>query len=125
MLRIQRKHINEEDMSATTHGWYRQRIDVVMREATAMAQALGQKVDEPNSELPAAVTKALQWMELRSVDERIAEREKLICRIEAMAAQCRETGECDRWFASADSILKGVSMDVNGPLLEKLANAVG
>ena len=54
----------------------------------------------------------------------IEQRTSLIVQIEAAAKELESSGERGRWLASADPLVREVSKDVNGPLLEMLADAI-
>ena len=92
---------------------------------TFMNKALDLQVEDEKADLPPAIQNALGWMETRSEDERIDQREAMICQIEMLAQECRSSGASDDWLSLADDIVKGVSGDVNGPALLKLALDAG
>jgi len=54
----------------------------------------------------------------------IEQRTSLIEQIEAAAKELESSGERGRWLASADPLVREISKDVNGPLLEMLADAI-
>ena len=54
----------------------------------------------------------------------IEQRTSLIEQIEAAAKELESSGERGRWLASADPLVREISKDVNGPLLELLADAI-
>ena len=52
------------------------------------------------------------------------EREAIMQQIETAAAEFRATGACSAWLQRADSRVAQVSREVNGPLMEALADAI-
>jgi len=56
------------------------------------------------------------------VDE---ERERRITQIERTAAELRQSGAAEAWFEGADANVRTVAAEVNGPLLELLAQGCG
>lgn len=54
----------------------------------------------------------------------IEQRTGIIEQIEAAAEELKSNGEREGWLASADPLVREVSKDVNGPLLEMLAEAI-
>ena len=53
------------------------------------------------------------------------DREAIMAQIERAAGELRKHGECDRWFADADQLVKGVACDVHGPMLMMLGKQCG
>ena len=74
--------------------------------------------------LDGEILKNIEWTNSRTADETIAFRTKVSKWVGKLGKQLRESGEADRWLASADPIVKKVSAGVNGPLMEVLAQAI-
>ena len=64
------------------------------------------------------VAGAIQWESARTDAEIIEAREAATQAILQRGHEYRANGQADAWLAGADAIIRGVSRDVNGPLLE-------
>ena len=88
-----------------------------------MTSALCRSFDEGTVVFPNSLQQALEWIELRTPAERIAERERVIGVIESIALKLYMSGESRRWYSEADDAVIRVASGVNGALLEQLARA--
>jgi len=80
-----------------------------------------QVVFEPAVDVSADVWAAVEWVNARPSDQINAERERLICDIEAEARALHVSGDVARWHVGADAGVRKVATGVNGPLMEALA----
>ena len=78
---------------------------------------------ECSPSLSQEVMDALAWMESRSQEQIVCEREAMLCGLERHAEQLVKSGACSAWLNEADPYIKVISESVNGPLLEELARA--
>ena len=65
------------------------------------------------------------WIASQSAGEARAERERIVANIEARDRELRASGAARDWLARGDSCAQAISADVNGPLLEHLADLTG
>ena len=94
--------------------------------------------------VPEDVRAAIMWHAQRSPKQVLAEREKIMCRLEQQvcvsacqgkdsgcpcvcwqAAALWSNGDCEQWLANASCETKSLASTVNGPMLELLANVMG
>ena len=87
----------------------------------ALASADPFKLELP---VPPDVDQALHWQASRSPAEVMAERESITLRIEALGDQMWCQGACQEWMSGADALVAKVAETVNGPLFNKLCEAV-
>ena len=70
-----------------------------------------------------AVSAAIEWINQRSCAQVMAERERIVSKIEQLGELMIRDGRRDAWFVGADPHVAGVSNGVNGPLAMWLAIA--
>ena len=75
---------------------------------------------ESDTVLPSDLSDCFEWMNNRSAEDAILYRETIMSAIEKDAQRFIDTGLAAAWFGDADSQIKKVSQEVNGPLLELL-----
>ena len=75
------------------------------------------------AEVSADMSEAIEWIRERSSDQVIADRERIISKIELLGEKMTRDGRRASWFADADPHVARVSEDVNGPLATWLAVA--
>ena len=96
--------------------------DAHERKLEFMSRALSETVQfEKDVKMPDFVKEAVDWVTTRGAQEITNQREHLIRQLEQRAEDLRSSGACDRWFNGADSHVRGVAREINGPLLEELA----
>ena len=76
---------------------------------------------EPDIAISTDVWDAVHWVNERSSDHIIAERERIIQSIEDEARELHASGAVHKWFDGADAGVRTVAQGVNGPLLRELA----
>ena len=77
------------------------------------------EIDE--NKMDQAVIECLEWRKNLSNTEVTALREQQICEIEQLGANMWRSGAVHEWMNNADHFVKCISRNVNGPLLEQLA----
>ena len=80
---------------------------------------------EPPIGVPDDFWQAVDWVNERRSEDIIAEREAAMCAIEAEAAKLSSSGAIEQWMQGAEPGVRAVASEVNGPLLETLANRTG
>ena len=74
-----------------------------------------------DDELPGPVCDALRWCARTPCTKRIKMREATIREIERLGMHWQLSGRVDAWFAGCDPVVRAVSGEVNGPLMQQLA----
>ena len=93
-------------------------------EFTANAVCGPDPFDTKHTVLDKEIETCIEWRKQMTNQEANAFREKAISDIEQMGAAFWKEGRVEQWMGPADSWIKQIAKDVNGPLLEHLAREV-
>ena len=86
-----------------------------------MAEALSADYnDVPEARVHPDVVAAIQWEAARSPDEIVRWRDRMLDRLDALAAQLHSNGAAAEWLEEADPATRRIIHSVNGPLLRNL-----